>query len=477
MVSFKQHLATLEQKAKDIGYRTTDRHLRLAVTGLSGAGKTAFITSIVEKLLTAEHQQPFGGLPLLSVCREGRFMTARRERQPDLNIASFAYDNAMAALRAATPSWPTSTTNISELRLAIEYRPNNGLLASLTDKATLHLDIVDYPGEWLLDLPMLQQSYREWSQHMLRADSPLRQTHGYDAFIHAVGALDGDSEPSDEQLAAISDIYAQLLQELVHQHGYYLAQPGRLLLPGDLAGTPLLAFFPLPVELLNSADGAEVQSPLVSQLTQRYQAYLKQVVKPFYQRYFEEFDRQLVLVDVLGALNHGRAQFEDMAAALNALSQSFRFGKGGFWQRLFSPKIDKLLFAVSKVDQITREQQGNALSLLKALLNPGWQHAHKQGCEVEAMAVSAIKTTRYGMAKDRKLGDVAVVSGNILGRAGDTVTLFPGEVPTSLPDDDFWQQQGFEFINFAPPTVAENAPFEHIRLDHLLEFLLGDKLL
>ena len=475
MVSFKQHLATLEQKAKDIGYRTTDRHLRLAVTGLSGAGKTAFITSIVEKLLTAQSQPPFGGLPLFSVCREGRFIGAKRERQPDLNIASFSYDNAMAALRASVPSWPTSTTNISELRLAIEYRPNSGLLSSLTDKATLHLDIVDYPGEWLLDLPMLQQSYRDWSVHMLRDGSPLTQTESYAGFITAVTALDPASEPSDEQLAAISAQYATLLHELVHQQGYYLAQPGRLLLPGDLAGTPLLAFFPLPPALFE--NDATKTAPLFKQLETRYQEYLKQVVKPFYQRYFEEFDRQLVLVDVLGALNRGRAQFEDMASALNALSQSFRFGKGGFWQRLFSPKIDKLLFAVSKVDQITREQQGNALSLLKALLNPGWQHAHNQGCDVEAMAVSAIKTTRYGMAKDRKLGDVAVVSGTLLGSAGETITLFPGEVPTMLPNDEFWQQQGFEFVNFAPPAVATNAPFEHIRLDHLLEFLLGDKLL
>ncbi|MBE1043557.1 YcjX family protein, partial [Escherichia coli] len=32
--------------------------------------------------------------------------------------------------------------------------------------STLYLEIVDYPGEWLLDLPMLEQDYLAWSRQM-----------------------------------------------------------------------------------------------------------------------------------------------------------------------------------------------------------------------------------------------------------------------------------------------------------------------
>ena len=32
---------------------------------------------------------------------------------------------------------------------------------------TLTLDIVDYPGEWLLDLPLLDKSYEQWSAESL----------------------------------------------------------------------------------------------------------------------------------------------------------------------------------------------------------------------------------------------------------------------------------------------------------------------
>ena len=46
------------------------------------------------------------------------------------------------------------------------------LLSEITgNPASLTIRIVDYPGEWLLDLPLLGQSYAEWSRatlHLLR---------------------------------------------------------------------------------------------------------------------------------------------------------------------------------------------------------------------------------------------------------------------------------------------------------------------
>ena len=57
--------------------------------------------------------------------------------------------------------WPNTTVDISELRLVIDYQRQNGADRKLT------LDIVDYPGEWLLDLPLLDKSYETWSQESL----------------------------------------------------------------------------------------------------------------------------------------------------------------------------------------------------------------------------------------------------------------------------------------------------------------------
>ena len=32
----------------------------------------------------------------------------------------------------------------------------------------IRLDILDYPGEWLLDLPLLKKTYVEWSNETLK---------------------------------------------------------------------------------------------------------------------------------------------------------------------------------------------------------------------------------------------------------------------------------------------------------------------
>src|SRR5882757_9715544 len=140
----------------DFGAGLFNPTVRLGVTGLSGAGKTVFITALVHQLLHA------GRLPVFEALAGGRIARARLEPQPDDAVPRFDYETHLRAL-TQEHRWPESTTRISELRLAIDYqsakrRPRN---------RTLTLDIVDYPGEWLLDLPLLATSYAQWSADTL----------------------------------------------------------------------------------------------------------------------------------------------------------------------------------------------------------------------------------------------------------------------------------------------------------------------
>ncbi|WP_261922210.1 YcjX family protein [Shewanella sp. NFH-SH190041] len=467
--------ASLSGRAADMVHRGADRHLRLAVTGLSGAGKTAFITGLVNQLLADRPEQQ---LPLWQVCRQQRLIGVRRELQPDLRLASFDYQGAMTALTDTPPRWPSSTRNISEIRLALRYRPQQGILAKLTDSATLYLDIIDYPGEWLLDLPMLELSFEHWCQQQLARQAILRRSPAYEAFAGALAELDLLAKADDTRLAAIAEQYQVLLQDMVHQQGFYLAQPGRMLLPGELAGTPLLAFFPV----FKSADEMATLSQAPSSsvfavLKHRYQQYVSQVVRPFYRDHFAHFDRQVVLVDCLSALNRGKAQFDDMTAALGDIMGSFHFGRSSLLRRLFAPRIDRLLFAASKADHVTADQQGHMVSLLADVLQQSRHYAKFEGCTVETMAISAIRATRPGTVQQQ--GEtINVIQGQALDSA-EPLTLFPGDVPTRLPGNAFWQGQGFEFTAFSPRPLSEDAAratLAHIRLDHLLEYLLGDKL-
>ncbi|WP_312112712.1 YcjX family protein, partial [Pantoea septica] len=144
--------------------RGADRHLRLAVTGLSRSGKTAFITSLVNQLLNVHSG---ARLPLFSVVRDERLLGVKRIPQRDMGTARFTYDEGLAQLYGTPPAWPTPTRGVSEMRLALRYRSQDSLLRHFKESATLYLEIVDYPGEWLLDLPMLAQDYFDWSRQMV----------------------------------------------------------------------------------------------------------------------------------------------------------------------------------------------------------------------------------------------------------------------------------------------------------------------
>ena len=84
--------------------RGVDRHLRLAVTGLSRSGKTAFITSLVNQLLNVHSG---ARLPLFSVVREERLLGVKRVPQRELGTPRFTYDEGLAQLYGTPPVWPT----------------------------------------------------------------------------------------------------------------------------------------------------------------------------------------------------------------------------------------------------------------------------------------------------------------------------------------------------------------------------------
>ena len=109
----------LSRELSNLLERGRDRQLRLAVTGLSQAGKTAFLTSLVNQL---RHAGVEARLDLLPAAREGRLLGAQRLNQPDLGVPRFPYDPGMAALRDTPPRWPEPTRGISELPLQLRYR-------------------------------------------------------------------------------------------------------------------------------------------------------------------------------------------------------------------------------------------------------------------------------------------------------------------------------------------------------------------
>lgn len=457
----------LTRELTDLMERTRDRQLRLAVTGLSRAGKTAFLTSLIHQL---RHAGLEAQLDLLPAAREGRLLGARRVEQQDLGVPRFPFDQAMAALDAAPPRWPEPTRGISELRLVLRYRPRrSGLLGASVRELTL--DLFDYPGEWLLDLPLLAHDFDSWSREQRIAGHGRGELFG--AWRRAVEGLSPADEPDEARLAEMAELYAGGLRA-AREAGFSDLQPGRFLLPGDLAGAPVLQFFPLP-GLAEHDAGALARLPaesLYATLKRRFRHYQQHIVKPFYRDHFRRFDRQIVLVDVLGALNAGPERFEDLSRALSRLMKSFDYGQRSLLSRLFAPRIDRLAIAATKADHVTPEQHSRLTGLLEALLAEPIQDLRYADVPVKALSLASIRATEAREVSDGGR-TLTALRGTTLD--GEETLIFPGEVPRQLPTPDFWTRQGFSFTAFRPlPRGSDALP--HIRMDAALDWLIGDKL-
>lgn len=451
--------------------RGLDNHLRLAVTGLSRSGKTAFITSFVDQLLHI-HNGENSHLNLFAPARQGQIISVKRVEQGDPTIPRFEYDKNRACFENEPPKWCPSTTGISEIRLAIRYQNRSSLKSFFKETSTLYLDIFDYPGEWLLDLPLLSQSFKEWSQNQQLVHKGERVELA-ETWLQAVKKLDLSAKTDENQLADLSEIYTSYLLKC-KEIGMQYIQPGRFVLPNTERGAPVYQFFPL-LDLSESEWERLESSPsnsIFHTLKKRYQHYQQKIVKPFYEDYFSQFDRQVILADCLTPLNHSQQAFLEMKIGLQQLFKHFHYGNRSLFSRLFSSNIDKLLFAATKADHITTDQLPHLESLMRQLVQEGGKYAEFEGIETAYQAIAAIRATDAVTVNENGQSYKAIRG--VRAKDQKLVTQFAGSVPSRLPEAGYWQNHTFDFDQFEPKQIAFDQPIPHLRMDAVLQFLLGD---
>lgn len=463
-------------------------NLRLGVTGLARAGKTVFITALVRNLIQR------GRLPFFGPAAEGRLVGAWLEPQPDDDVPRFAYEDHLAVLARDPPEWPESTRRISELRVTIEYVPRN-LLRRQLGPARLHVDIVDYPGEWLVDLALMSQSYAAWSALTLaRAREARRAVHAK-ALLGFVASHRAEA-PADEQVAiAGAQLFTAYLRAARGDRPSRAPDPtlgpGRFLLPGDLDGSPLLTFFPLD---LGTAETTS-RGTLAALLERRYEAYKAKVVRPFFRDHFARLDRQIVLVDALAALDQGPAALADLQSALENILTAFKTGAPPWLAFLAPRRIDRVLFAATKADHLHHTSHDRLEALLGELTRRAGERVSFAGAEVRSLALAALRATREAEVK-RNGETLACILGTPL--AGETLgaetfdgrrsaAVFPGDLPADFAalirgEIDRRAPLDVRAVRFRPPRIASDSPagapaaWPHIRLDRALDFLIGDRL-
>ena len=464
--------------ARSLGDYFSGGALRLGVTGLSRAGKTVFITALVNNLLNGAR------LPVLGASAEGRVKRARLEPQPDDAVPRFAYEEHLAALSGEDRRWPRSTRRISQLRLTIEFERAQGWLDR---SAQLTLDIVDYPGEWLLDLPLLAKSYAQWSRETLaQSESPGRAPLAapWRAYLATLDPGAGAQEDAARRCAELFTAYLRKAREDVY--ALSTLPPGRFLMPGDMEGSPALTFAPVPV-----AEGAPPAGSLAAMMERRYEAYKTHVVRPFFRDHFSRLDRQVVLVDALGALNSGPAALRDLEAAMAEILLAFRSGRSSTLATIFRPRVDRILFAATKADHLHQTSHDRLDAILRVLTSRAIARAQGVGAAIDVIALASVRATREarirqgGEALDAIVGTPEAgesLGGQIFDGKGEAA-VFPGELPLdpasaldgealALPEGD----NDWRFVKFRPPIFALGASPPQIRLDRALQFLIGDKL-
>ncbi len=445
-----------------------DRPIRLGVTGLARSGKTVFITSLVANLMDR------GRMLQLGAAREGRIEAAFLQPQPDDTVPRFDYENHLAALTGPSPHWPDSTRAVSELRLSLKVRPA-GLLAGLQGPHTLHLDIVDYPGEWLLDLALLDKTYAEWSADVLSRIASRPQADRFLAEQSKAVPAGTHDEPQAQALAAAFTEYLAAARAA----GFYDCTPGRFLLPGDLEGSPVLTFAPLPPE------ASAPRGSLWREMERRYEAYKSKVVKPFFRDHFARIDRQVVLVDALSAIHSGPQAVEDLRHAMTDILSAFKPGRNHFLTRLLGGKrVEKILFAATKADHLHHAQHPQMTAIIEALTREAQDRARFAGAETAALAMASLRTTTEEMRLHNGT-ELPCVRGTLL-ESGKQAAFYPGALPQdpaqlltpARQGAERWLEGDYQSMAFAPAplTLKHGSGPPHIRLDRAADFLIGDAL-
>ena len=226
-------------------------------------------------------------------------------------------------------------------------------------------------------------------------------------------------------------------------------------------------------------------------MERRFEAYKRAVVKPFFRDHFARIDRQIVLVDALGAIHRGPRAVEDMRRAMSEILGAFRPGRNAFLTRL-------LMGRQVETHPLCRHQGRPPASHASTQRLDG-DHGRRSparratapispGPKRRRMAIAALRaTTEETIQHDGKPLDC--VRGRLLqddGSRGKQAAFYPGELPEdparllspAREGAGEWLDAQYQVMNFAPARLTlkpgEGPP--HIRLDRAAQFLFGDRL-
>jgi len=259
--------------------------------------------------------------------------------------------------------------------------------------------------------------------------------------------------------------YSDTIRELKDKH-YSNITPGRFLMPSDLAGDPMLLFAPIP----------KSNSDLHRAFQERYERYLSEIVKKIQLEHFRGFDKQIVLIDIVEALQHGSACFNDMKEGLRKMLSLYDHRNKNFIAQWFKPSINTVLFAATKADLVASTQHNNYLTLLNEMVGDIRREMDIGHIQTQTQIIASLNSTQNIKCKHE--GKTISCLRGIDAKDEKVVEIYPGEMPSTFPKPSEWDEEDYAFEEFLPPKKSYKAQesFEHIYMDRVIEMLIGELL-
>ncbi len=463
-------------------WRTQERYI--GVIGMHSAGKTVYLTSLIDHLMNHDPARFRLGPDTASP------VTVRRVRPEPVAAGweAFNYAGNRAAL-ATSGRWPRKTRDRAEFAVGFErsdWRFNAPLLR-----------LFDMPGERLADAAMFGQTYAQWSDHWHRytADDA-HQRAASAGFLDALGALvekppvaDAPGSPVE---AALIDAFRLALATAVGEHYKPFVTPSSFLLdaaggvahgdtPAEIATgryvgtTQATQFVPLPAAV------RAARPELTAEFTRHYETYQHEMVGP----YLESLARchsLIVMVDVVEMLRSGVAMANDGRQMVRDLMRVIEPGESVLGTALrrvseavlqHRPRwVSKIAFVAPKIDLVHPADRDRVLHLMRK--HVGSLAQDHDGLECRFFVASAVVST-----KSMPGGEAARLMRGLPYRDADGAKIPRGveqQFPVSAVPEEWpstWRPGDYSFPEVYPVLPAYQAyPPDQIGLDRVLEFVM-----
>jgi predicted YcjX-like family ATPase len=446
--------------------------LRIGVTGLSRAGKTIFLTSLIHNLLE-------GGADSLPELKECGLIFYGKPLPPANGVKLFPYKEHINSLRAPQPTWPRPTLEPSAYRILVDAGHTG------SKRTTFVLELFDYPGEMLLDVPLHMKQWIDWSDYVLGrwadrcTDDNLRSLDKTWQDTVRFALTTTESLGATDRVEMIGRAWQHLCQG-AQACGVLLSPVFPLLMPRPSSDDRHGLFGPL------TREAADQHPDIVRLMSNHYDDYVKSIVDPFV-RQLSQCSQQIVLVDVLAILendrkskkrNEVREELRDVIECMNYVDHHSLVDNAidktlALFNR--SWRIRRVIFCATKADQVRKDCHRRLAALLEQLVERSAKYLELRGhCPRYGYCAAVKATVEIGLRHNDGTVESALKGVCLNVSESQEKKYRAQDIPETWPSQDRdWPD--FRFVKFAPPRIPDgDGLLPSLGLDSIIRQFLED---